>query len=203
MYLQMLRIMISKPRHPEGEAEQGQMLCLHGGMCARYFEEILTSPGMRRLLATAKCPWPPLIWAEAKCLEDRSLSECLLRDPVEARTPETVAKVGQAAQVLFWRQLCVKATKQKCDRWLAEDTKPLMDVKAQVDEWLHARGLLGLLSFEEVDEENENVLRYKFREAGPGPGSSGPGPGEKPSRVYHGTWWHALRIACVAGGWVL
>ena len=72
-----------------------------------------------------------------------------------------------------------------------------------MDEWLHARGLLGLLSFEGVDEVNENVLRYKFKQAGPGPGSSGPGPGEKPSRVYHGTWWYALRTACVLGGCVL
>ncbi len=94
----------------------------------------------------------------------------------------------------------MKATKGKSESWLAEDIKPPMDVKVQVDEWLQARGLLGLLSFEGVDEEKENVLRYKFRDAGPGPGSSGPGPGEKASRVYHGTWWYALRTACMEGG---
>ena len=69
---------------------------------------------------------------------------------VHSRTPETVAKVGQAVQVLFWRLLSLKAASQKCDRWLAEDTKPLMDVKPHVGECLHAQGLLGLLSVERL-----------------------------------------------------
>ena len=33
---------------------QAQLLCLDGGLCARYYEEILSYPGVRRLLEDAQ-----------------------------------------------------------------------------------------------------------------------------------------------------
>jgi hypothetical protein len=181
---------------------KAQLFCLVEGPCVRYREELLRSRGFLGLLEVAKCPWPPLMWSEAKCLTEWKLFECLLRDPVDGSTADSVAKVGQVAQVLLWREMCVRATKAVCPIWLAEDTNTVMDVKAQVDDWLDARGLLGLLSYEGLDEDNKNILRYKFTRAGTGTALSGPGPDEAPKTVYHGTWWHALRTVCVLGCWV-
>ena len=96
-----------------------------------------------------------------------------MRDP-EGSTVDSVAKVGQAAQVLLWRALCVRAEKELCTLWLTEGSKHVNDVKAQVDDWLDARELLGIVRFEGVDER---ILKYKFTQAGTGLASSGPGPG--------------------------
>ena len=147
--------------HQQGQA---QLFCHEPGPFVRCRDELMRLPGFVALLEAAKSPWSPLLWSEAKCLEDYKLFECLLRDP-EGSTVDSVAKVGQAAQVLLWRALCVRAEKDLCPLWLTEGTKHVNDVKAQVDDWLDARELLGLLRFEGV---GNRILKYNFTQAGTG-----------------------------------
>ena len=78
-----------------------------------------------------------------------------------------------------------------------------MEVKDQVDDWLQHRALQDLLSYEGVDDVNANILRYKFKRAGTGAEATWSAQGEKPTTVYHGTWWYALRTAFVVHELVL
>ncbi len=103
-----------------------------------------------RVLSAAKEPWSPLMWQEARCLEEWDLFKCLVReDDEEGEAADVMARIGQGAQVMLWRAIAVKGT-EKVVKALPAEPQPREDVKKNFDTWLQHRGLETRLRFDKV-----------------------------------------------------
>ncbi len=108
-----------------------------------------------RVLSAARDRWSPLMWQEARCLEEWNLFRNLIREEDEAgEAADVMARVGQGAQVMLWRAIAVKAT-ESVVRAMPAHPQPLGIVKSKFDGWLEHRGLGTRLLFDKACNPKE------------------------------------------------